>query len=256
MASDRSSTFGDLHPLLKPLLRPTGTVQLHRRRAWLALLQGWQNLHQQHDAAELLTFIAANANIPGLLGRWDARLNDGPHVRVHQQVDSVPLITLPCEREKDLQTLIEDWAYEQDTGHITGLATSPAILSVQLMRFAAGRGGEIHKLEHRTALPARLQVPCFDEELSTRPVAYELKSVVYHIGSTPDSGHYKTMGISAPVGEPTDAYVDSLQKALHEEAAHPALFVQNDESSAARAKPADVREVMRMWYIAFFIKPQ
>jgi len=254
--SDRSRTFGDMHLLLKPLLRPAGTVQLHRRKAWLTLLQGWQHLRQQYDVAELLTFITANANIPGLQGHWEARLNDGPHIRVHQQVGSIPLITLPCQQDKDLQKLIEDWAYEQDTGHISGLADPPDILSIQLMRFSVERGGEVCKLEHRTELPARLQVPRFEDGLNTQPVAYELKSAVYHLGSTPNSGHYKTMGLTAPIGEPTDEYVANLQRALQREAAHPALFVQNDESSAARAKPADLKEVMRTWYIAFFIRPQ
>ena len=147
-------------------------------------------------------------------------------------------------------------AYEQDTGHISGLAVPPDVLSVQLLRFSVGRGGEVHKLEHCTELPARLQVPRFEDGLNTQPVAYELKSAVYHLGSTPNSGHYKTMGLAAPIGVPTDGYIDSLHRALQREAAHPALFVQNDESSAVRAKPTDVQEVMRTWYIAFFIRPQ
>ena len=255
-SSARHATFGDIHPLLRSLLNPTGTVQLHRRKAWLTLLQGWQHLHQQHDVAELLTYIAARASIPGLQGYWEARLNDGPHIRTHQQVGSIPLLMLPCEQDKALQQLVEDWAFEQDTRHISGLIAPPDVLSIQLMRFRVSRGGEIQKLEHYTALPARLQVPQFVDGLDTQPVAYALQSVVYHIGDTPHSGHYKTMGVAAPLGEPTCEYTDGLQKALQRAAEHPALFVQNDESSAVRAKPSDISEVMRTWYLAFFIRPQ
>ena len=38
--SDRNSVFGDLHPLLRPLLSAKGRVQLLRRSAWRSLLQG------------------------------------------------------------------------------------------------------------------------------------------------------------------------------------------------------------------------
>ena len=53
--SDRNSVFGDLHPLLRPLLSAKGRVQLLRRSAWRSLLQGWANVNQQQDTAELIS---------------------------------------------------------------------------------------------------------------------------------------------------------------------------------------------------------
>ena len=52
--SARNSEFGDLHTLLRPLLATGTTVQLHRRKAWIRLLETWPNPQQQHDVAELL----------------------------------------------------------------------------------------------------------------------------------------------------------------------------------------------------------
>ena len=45
--SDRNSVFGDLRPLLRPLLSAKGRVQLLRRSAWRGLLQGWANVRRR-----------------------------------------------------------------------------------------------------------------------------------------------------------------------------------------------------------------
>ena len=73
MPSDRNSVFGGLHPLLRPFLSAKGRVQLFRRSAWRSILQGWANVHQQQDAAELLEYLRHRVQIPGLRGRWEAR---------------------------------------------------------------------------------------------------------------------------------------------------------------------------------------
>ncbi|CAE7276564.1 unnamed protein product, partial [Symbiodinium sp. CCMP2456] len=190
----------------------------------------------QHDrviaAAQLLTeHIVKDTTIFKLTLSLDCPNKEKIREALHALADSAlmwiyaarhsPAASQKGVADKDLQKLIEDWAYEQDTGHISGLAEPPDILSIQLMRFSVGRGGEVHKLEHRTELPARLQVPSFEDGLNLQPVAYELKSAVCHLGSTPNSGHYKTMGVAAPIGMPTDGYIDGLHRALQGEAAHP-----------------------------------
>ena len=84
--------------LLRPLLNRSNTVQLHRRKACIELLKEWPRMHQQHDVAELMTFVAGQANIPGLKGIWEARSMEGT---------LPPLITLPCcKPNKTLQQLI------------------------------------------------------------------------------------------------------------------------------------------------------
>ena len=90
-ASARKAEFGDLRPMLRQLQNPGNIVQLYRRKAWTELLLTWQHLHQQHDVAELLTYIADHANIPGLNGIWEARSMEGPLLRAHQRMQPTPL---------------------------------------------------------------------------------------------------------------------------------------------------------------------
>ena len=116
--------------------------------------------------------------------------------------------------------------------------------------------GEVSKLSHPAPLPSKLQVPTFTEGIDTTPQAYVLHSVVYHIGCTPDSGHYRTMGMTAPKMEPQEVFFSELTRSLSEGAAHPALRVQNDETPTALATSTDLEEVSRTWYLAFFSKPQ
>ena len=68
----------------------------------------------------------------------------------------------------------------------------------------------------------------------------------------------ETSGATAPSREPNEAFVQELQlhAKLVKRAEHPALHVQNDATSAARAKLADVQEVMRTWCLAVYTRSQ
>ena len=112
------------------------------------------------------------------------------------------------------------------------------------------------KLEYTVCPPATLQVAQFQNGIDALPAAYDFRSAAYHISQTPDSGHYRTFGATAPAGEPDEGFALTLHAQLMQGAVHSALYVQNDETLAARAKLADVQEVMRTWYIAFYTRSQ
>ena len=92
--SAHSSEFGDMHALLRPLVASGTTVQLHRRKAWLRLLETWPNPQQQHDVAELLVYIKRQIRFPALEGKWEARTMQG-------RATQVPHIMLPCKPHQD-----------------------------------------------------------------------------------------------------------------------------------------------------------
>ena len=128
----------------------------------------------------------------------------------HRQVQSVPLLTLPCKANRDLQHLIEDWAYEQDTGQVCALSRPLNILTIQLMRFQGQlrSRGEVGKLAHKIPLASKLQVPCSTEGVDARPCAYELQSVVYQSTTLVARLTQATiiLSITAPKGEPNDTF--------------------------------------------------
>ena len=139
---------------------------------------------------------------------------------------------------------MEQWAYDQDTGQVCAVSEAPAFLCIQLLRFQGNMEGEVNKLSHQIPLSPKLQVPTFTEGIDTRPQAYVLHSVVYHIGCTPDSGHYRTMGITAPKGEPSSLQglftVRSQGVSVREPLIRPTL--QNDETPTALATSTDLQE--------------
>ena len=220
-------------------------MQLHRRKAWLRLLETWRDPQQQHDAAELLVYLKRQLRFPAMEGTWEARTMQGPQHRIHQCATQVPQLMLPCQPHNTLQELVEQWAYDQDTGQVCAISRSPTLLCIQLLRFRGNVDGEVQKLSHPIPLPPKLQVPTFTEGIETRPQAYVLHSVVYHVGHTSDSGHYRTLGVTAPKGEPQDAFFSELTRSLSEGAAHPALYVQNDETPTTLATSADLAQVSR-----------
>ena len=202
--SARNAEFGDLRPL-------RGTVQLHRRKPWLGALRAWPHLRQQHDVAELLTYLVDRLDIPGLRGCWEARTLTGLNTSIHQCFAGVPHLTLPCAGERNLQQLFEDWAFEQDTGHVRALVAPPKILCVQLLRVERNRAGETRKLEHAGHLPATLHVAHFRRGVDTLPIAYNFRSAASHIGQTPKLGHYRTFGMTAPGGSQMQ---DTLERCM------------------------------------------
>ena len=75
-ASARNADFGDLHPLLRPLSNSTGTVQLHRRKAWLGVMRAWACIDQQQ------TYLTRRLNVPVMVGSWEARAAEGVIMRL------------------------------------------------------------------------------------------------------------------------------------------------------------------------------
>ena len=255
--SDRNSVFGDLHPLLRPLLSAKGRVQLLRRSAWRGLLQGWANVNQQQDTAELLEYLRHSIRIPGLIGKWEARTMRGMQVHVHQHMTGAPLISIPGGRGLGLQRELELWAYEQDSGHIQALADPPVILSIQLLRFRVNQSGEVNKLSDSVPLVHRIYVPRFTLGIETDQTAYELHSAVYHLGSTPHSGHYKALGRMGEAVVPNDQNGPTGYQRGSGGADNTALFYCiDDDAQAALVSLSDVHEIQCNWYLAFFLRSQ
>ena len=163
---------------------------------------------------------------------------------------------VPCGRGLGLQRELELWAYEQDSGHIQALTDPPHILSIQMLRFHVNQSGEVSKQSDCVPLPDRIYVPRFTSGIETEQTAYDLHSAVYHLESTPHSGHYKALGrLGAPAMPSILRGFTGNQGALMG-ADDSALYCVDDDTEATRVSHLDVHEIQQNWYLAFFLRSQ
>ncbi|CAE7198301.1 unnamed protein product [Symbiodinium natans] len=144
-ATDRAG-FGSLRPMLNALTKCAKPQQLSRRSDCMKLLQGWQGLHQQHDAAELLQHLTKDGVPKILAGRWESRvsgISEHEPAIIRAWNTAVPLIPLPCTGQATTQLALNSWTAQpgpRNEAYVTALAEAPEILSVQLSLALSGKG--------------------------------------------------------------------------------------------------------------------
>ena len=123
--------YGSAKPGLL-LLRRSVAVSLASALSWLPILQRWQDVDSQHDAAEFFTFLIEQAGPVAFNGIWESRTVEAGHMRIF---DSGPLsvpIPLPIAGSS-LQSCVDEWE-NQATPH--ALRFDHGILILQLRRYA------------------------------------------------------------------------------------------------------------------------
>ena len=149
---------------------------------------------------------------PYLTCHWEARPAVGSIEARRPRVAGSTFVelTLPCTRQSELQDRIQSW-HTQQAPH--GLLTAPPFLLVSVARYANPVKGK-----NRIRLPCRVlqqaSFPVFcDASDWVQWTSYRLIGGVMHLGSSPQSGHYRTF-LAHP--NPTSA-----QASLTTEAAWP-----------------------------------
>ena len=173
---------------------PNQPVRLLQHLPWQLLLQGWRNVHQQHDAPELVMHLLPRLQARNFEGRWEARVQTARELRI---IDAgrlhAPLIMFPHPGDTlYLQRVIDQWHLQ---AAVHALVNPPHILCIQLQRFT-GEGG--HLTRHVRPLQDChhiVHVPTFASESTTvvHPVRYEVTAIQLHFGQSPDTGHYRTV---------------------------------------------------------------
>ena len=167
-----------------------------------SLLPRWRFDGTQQDSAEFLQgFLTAASDLP-LTRRWAAvDLTTG-----RLAVEGGPLVMLMQHSEsKPLQFLIDEWASVPPNTTLLG-QQKHAIFTVA--RFTGS--GKNHL--PITSYSQELRVPVLYEGSIRMERAY-VQSCVFHIGSTPHSGHYRAIWRSTPTSEwrSTDDHRRSLK---------------------------------------------
>ena len=180
---------------LQWLVHKPQTVELWKIRAWVGLVSSWESPHRQHDVAEFLQQqLQAVAPLDTLRSQWQSRLQapDG-NSQVVDQGTLWPLLlqvaVTPEGRSPtgccSLQALFIQWR-NQAMRH--ALTSDPSVLCVQICRFDS----QGSKLRFPVSFSAAVYIPVFaGDTLVTRSTRYLLHSVVYHLGESKHSGHYR-----------------------------------------------------------------
>ena len=181
--------------------------------AWRSLLSEWPHLDRQQDCMELLVHLLERHPLASLHCRGEARPMPGS-VEAHRPlVCGAKWIDVPLPRRDHdtLQECIIGW-HEQSSSH--GLLNTPNYLLVCLARYA-----HIGKGKNRLRLPCKamqqVSFPVFQGRgHDTLWTSYSLVAGALHLGSRPQTGHYRTFlahpsttSVDAPPQVPTTSSI-------------------------------------------------
>ena len=130
-------------------------------------------------------FLLEYVTIPGLGGSIHSYDPTSALVDVID-LTSAPII-LHIGRHRSLPAMIQEW--HQTTEGLQFLIHPPRILFLQVMRFSL-QHGRIRKNNVRLKIPDSLLIPTLVENRKALR-SYHVVSGVYHLGNSPQSGHYR-----------------------------------------------------------------
>ena len=107
LITDKSAAYGALNAALSAVNSARGAYA-PRLISWMPVLQNWENLHQQQDAGELLTFLLRRANPPACAGLWMARRLEQDRAQVQDSGTLTAPLPMPLQGET-LQACIDAW---------------------------------------------------------------------------------------------------------------------------------------------------
>ena len=192
---------GDIHlaPALR-LLCNRDESTLHRpikllsQLPWTVLLQGWRDIHRQHDAPELVTHILPRLRVNHPDARWEARVSTERGMRIQDtgRMHS-PLLMFPHPGDAlFLQRVIDQWHLQ---AAVHALVSPPQILCIQLQRFTGERGHLVRNVRPLQDCHHIVHVPVFlsADATTVQPARYKVTAVQLHFGPSPDTGHYRAI---------------------------------------------------------------
>ena len=178
-----------LSRLLRWLTRRPQTVKLWDLRVWQNMTRSWHRPDIQHDAAEFLHYLAGVC-CPEAPDFWQARSQAPGQTEVADHGEMWLLLAMVAPRlgpgnQCSLQSLFIAWRNQAERHALVSL---PAVLPLQICRFA----NDGRKLRFRVNLSKRVYVPYFTgSDISTSSHPYQVVAIVYHIGQSRTSGHYR-----------------------------------------------------------------
>ena len=110
------AAFGSLSQAWRDVLYSGKPLQVHALPSWQDILEGWPDVHRQHDAGEMLEHWVAAGRPQVVNGRWEARIAEGVLLEIrHYATTSSPInLDLPeLAGIISLQQLVLEWLANQ-----------------------------------------------------------------------------------------------------------------------------------------------
>ena len=220
--------------------------------SWRRLLQGWRQPFRQHDVCEFAGHILRQLKLHHMEGFWLARRAD-PDVRMvdfGELWQPIPL-HIPPEAQ-NLQDCLQHW-HSQST--IQALDRGVSLVLFQLVRFRRDAEGVIRKNCQALDMLPHALLPVHGEGLDITWHAYHLSACIFHVGLTPDSGHYRAflMGHAASGvrGSTEDLGTCEVEG---DDGVTTHQYVTDDNQQAIRATPALHRDLEQNSYLLFYTR--
>ena len=169
-------------------------------RSLAVAYQATNQLHSQHDAAELITYLLPRLQLEVFDSSWEARLHVAGDIRVADTGPLLAPITLaPVPGEQlILPSMIDQWHAQAS---IHALKEPSTVVCMQLQRFLGNAG--IMQRDSRLLLgyqcTVHLPVFCNSATTEVSHVPYQAVAMQLHYGEQPTSGHYRTIMIGQPL---------------------------------------------------------
>ncbi|CAE7316382.1 unnamed protein product [Symbiodinium sp. CCMP2592] len=203
--------------------------------AFQALIQEWPHFDRQQDVAEFAQHVLDRTwPVQNVLpmSTWQSRDESGFSTDEGQHLIMLPMPSRGSNSEIQLSGLIQAWAQQSPA---PGLWPLPRFVCLQLLRFYTV-GARVRKDQRAVTIPLQVRLPVFQTEIGPRPAwrMYRLRALIGHHGSTPRSGHYRTLLI----------HWESTQE-------DPQLYYTDDSCMARRPTNAQLRVLMTEVYLVF-----
>ena len=222
------------------MLRLPGSLCILRAYKWQALLKSWRRPTSQQDAAEYLGHLLLRFQPGAFHGSWAAKMIVGPSIcRRLDVVDGGPLASpiILDATAGDLRSGLLEWRQQYS---VHALQEPSSFLIIQLRRFAqTGHAYRTITNEYRVQDGELVDVPVFSRGLRLTSASYCVRAVLYRLGSTPYSGHYRT----------------ALNVATTSMASRRWDFHVTDDGMPTKlATKSDIREIQANCYLCFLSK--
>ena len=160
---------------------------------WHSVLSDWSNISMQQDVVEFLLFLLSKGQSAAFLISWAAKRtsieNGVPDITVTDSGFGYAPLILDI-MEGGLPSCFDQW-HAQSSLH--ALRRDTDLLLVQFRCYIQILGRTL-----KSGIPVWIQpgetvwVPCWENGVSLRYAAYRACTLIFHMGATLDSGHYRT----------------------------------------------------------------